>query len=169
MKNEDSMIRKTDKLPQNLLMELCGVSKTLDGKKVLNGVNVQIPRNRIVGLIGGNGQGKSTLLKLMAGIWKADAGEITRHTQHISYLMPRDVFYQWMRVKDAVQFYTLHYQRFRTAKAWELIRDAGFDEKALIWKLSDGQRERLMLILALSVEAELYLLDVNWGKVLGCV
>lgn len=72
---------------------------------------------------------------------------------------PGNVFYEWMRVKDAVQFYSLHYQRFQAEIAWELIRNTDFDERMLLRKLSDGQRERLLLILAICVESNLYLLD----------
>lgn len=143
----------------DILMELRGVSKSLHGDEILSGLNVSIPRNRIIGLVGGNGQGKSTLLKLMAGIWKADEGEIFRYTRRISNLMPRDIFYNWMRVKDAVSFYSCHYQDFSAEKAWKLIENAGYDPKSLLRRLSDGQRERLMLTLAVCVESELYLLD----------
>lgn len=73
--------------------------------------------------------------------------------------MPRDVFYGWMRVRDAVQFYASHYQNFAVEKACDLIENNGFEKKTLLGKLSDGQRELLMLILALCVESELYLLD----------
>lgn len=145
--------------PRELLTELKGVSKLLDGKGILRRLNVQILQNRIIGLVGDNGQGKTTLLKLMAGILQPDEGKILRYTTQISYLMPRDIFYDWMRVKDAVQYYSLHYRNFREEKACGLIEKTGFDKKALLRKLSDGQRERLLLILAVCTEAELYLLD----------
>ena len=144
---------------RELLIELKGVSKSLDEKLILHSLNVQIPRKRIIGLAGRNGSGKSTLLKLMAGIWKPDEGRIFRYTKRISYLMPRDIFYSWMRVRDAVQFYQSHYQNFASEKACGLIENMGFDRKTLLRKLSDGQRELLMLILAICVESELYLLD----------
>lgn len=145
--------------PGELLLELRDVGKSLDHKLILSRLNIQIPRNRIIGLAGGNGNGKSTLLKLMAGIWQPDEGTILRYTKRISYLMPRDVFYGWMRVRDAVQFYASHYQNFAVEKACGLIENNGFEKKTLLGKLSDGQRELLMLILALCVESELYLLD----------
>lgn len=142
-----------------LLMELRGVGKSLDYKIILNRLDVKIPRNRIIGLAGNNGNGKSTLLKLMAGIWRPDEGRIIRYTSRISYLMPRDIFYDWMRVKDAVQFYVSNYQNFVAEKAWGFIEKAGLEKKAPLRTLSDGQREFLMLILAICVESELYLLD----------
>lgn len=159
MKNTDFMFLEEGTRQPDLLMELHDVSKTLDGKKIIDHLNVRIPSNRIVGLVGDNGRGKSTLLRLMAGIWKADEGEVIRYTHRISYLIPGNVFYEWMRVKDVVQFYSLHYQRFQAEKAWDLIRNADFDERMLLRKLSDGQRERLLLILAICVESDLYLLD----------
>lgn len=142
-----------------LLMELRGVGKSLDYKIILSRLNVKIPRNRIIGLAGNNGNGKSTLLKLMAGTWRPDEGRIIRYTSRISYLMPRDIFYDWMRVKDAVQFYVSHYQNFAAEKAWGFVEKAGLEKKAPLRTLSDGQREFLMLILAICVESELYLLD----------
>lgn len=144
---------------REILMELRDVTMSLDEKKILNRLNVKIPRNRIIGLAGDNGNGKSTLLKLMAGIWRPDEGTVLRYTKRISYLMPRDIFYEWMRVKDAVQFYDTHYQNFAFEKADNLIENAGIEKKVLLRKLSDGQRELLMLILAICVESELYLLD----------
>ncbi len=142
-----------------LLMELRGVGKSLDYKIILSRLNVKIPRNRIIGLAGNNGNGKSTLLKLMAGIWRPDEGRIIRYTSRISYLMPRDIFYDWMRVKDAVQFYASHYQNFAAEKAWSFIEKAGLEKKVPLRTMSDGQREFLMLVLAICVESELYLLD----------
>ena len=158
MRDHDFLFRGSGDSGQ-LLIELKGVSKSLDEKLILHSLNVQIPRNRIIGLAGRNGSGKSTLLKLMAGIWKSDEGRIFRYTKRISYLMPRDIFYSWMRVRDAVQFYQSHYQNFASEKACGLIENMGFDRKTLLRKLSDGQRELLMLILVICVESELYLLD----------
>lgn len=140
-------------------MELKGVSKSMGGKAVLTKLNAAIPKNRIIGLVSDNGRGKSTLLRLMAGIWQPDDGEVLRYTDSISYLIPRDAYYDWMRVRDAVQFYCVHYLAFDNEKARALIREAGFDGKTLLRRLSDGQRERLSLILAVCTRAELYLMD----------
>lgn len=141
------------------LLELQNVSKSLDGKKVLDHISVQVLPNRVVGLAGSNGCGKSTLLKLMAGIWKADDGQVVRYTDQVSYLMPRDIFYGWMRVSDALRFYRLHFYRFRIEQAKRMLEEAGISQRTLLNRLSDGQRERVMLILALGTQAELYLLD----------
>lgn len=71
---------KENRVPKPLL-ELQNVSKSLDGKKVLDHISVQVLPNRVVGLAGSNGCGKSTLLKLMAGIWRADGGQVVRYAE----------------------------------------------------------------------------------------
>lgn len=85
MKNTDFMFLEEGTHKQDLLMELHDVSKALDGKKIIDHLNVRISSNRIIGLVGDNGRGKSTLLRLMAGIWKADEGKSSGI--HIGFLI----------------------------------------------------------------------------------
>ena len=144
------------------LMSFQGVRKRVGDRFILNRIDLAVPSGRILGLIGENGVGKSTLLRLMAGILLPDDGEIAG-TRRIAYAPDRDIFYNWMKVQDALAFYQGYYRGFRTKKARELLETAGISPGMRIRTLSKGQRERLALTLTLSIEAELYLLDEPFG------
>ena len=141
------------------LMKLSNVYKKFGKDWVVKDCSLTIQSNRIIGILGKNGMGKSTLLKLMAGLLKADDGLISDSHIKISYLLQPHDFYSWMKVKDAVEYYCDFYMDFDKEKAMKLLQESSLEEKQLIRKLSTGQGERLCLILALSRRVDLYLLD----------
>ncbi len=144
---------------ENCLMELKGISKKHHALPVLTDVNVRIFGGRFIGVVGDNGLGKTTLLRLMAGIWKPDRGSIVRNVPKIPFVPAREEFYSWMKVRDALDFYRTYYDNFRFEKAGQLLRDGGISPNDKIAALSRGQQERLFLILAISQDARLYLMD----------
>ncbi len=134
---------------------------------VLYNFNISIPSGRIIGLLGPNGCGKSTLMKLIAGLLQADSGEITvdgnpvgeKSKALISYLPERTYFNSAMRVEELVDFFENFYSDFDTAKAYKLLADLAIDPKANLKSLSKGTKEKVQLILVMSRNAKLYLLD----------
>lgn len=148
-----------NKKAENILMELDHVGKLRGGKRVLREVSFPIRAGRIIGVAGDNGLGKTTLLELMAGILQPDEGTIRRGCGRISYVTVKEDFYSWMKVKDALIFYRDYYENFDLQRAKTLLKESGISEKDRIAALSRGQQERLFLILAVSQEAEVYLMD----------
>ncbi len=134
---------------------------------VLDHFNLGIPEGRIVGLLGPNGCGKSTLIKLVSGILQPNGGEITvcgepiseKTRAMISYLPERTYFNAWMKVCELVTFFEEFYTDFDTARAYELLDALDIDPKASLRSLSKGTKEKVQLILVMSRRARLYLLD----------
>lgn len=136
-------------------------------KPVLSNLNLRIPAGRIIGLLGPNGCGKSTLIKLIAGLLQPDSGEIRvggypvgpESNALISYLPERTYFSSGMRVEQLVTFFQEFYADFDKARAYQLLKDLNIDPKAQLKTLSKGTKEKVQLILVMSRNAKLYLLD----------
>ncbi len=136
-------------------------------RRVLDNMNLYVPKGRIVGLLGPNGCGKSTLIKLVAGLLVANSGEILidgtevsdKTKALVSYLPERTYFNGWMKVKELVKFFEEFYEDFNSAKAYALLEDLNIDPNAKLRTLSKGTKEKVQLILVMSRRAKLYLLD----------
>ena len=134
---------------------------------VLSEFNLSIPAGRIVGLLGPNGCGKSTLIKLISGLLQPDNGEILvdgneigeKTKAVISYLPERTYFNSWMKIEELVNYFEEFYADFDKTRALTLLSDLGIDRKAKLKSLSKGTKEKVQLILVMSRNAKLYLLD----------
>lgn len=134
---------------------------------VLREFDLEIPAGRIVGLLGPNGCGKSTLIKLIAGLLQPNSGEILVAGQQVgeeskalvSYLPERTYFESKMKVDELVKYFEEFYEDFDSERAYALLSDLGIDSKANLKSLSKGTKEKVQLILVMSRNAKLYLLD----------
>lgn len=134
---------------------------------VLEDFNIEIPAGKIVGLLGPNGCGKSTLMKLISGLLQPDNGEILvagnpvgeKSKALISYLPERTYFSSNMKVSELVQYFADFYADFDSVKAYKLLADLGIDPNSNLKALSKGTKEKVQLILVMSRNAKLYLLD----------
>lgn len=134
---------------------------------VLKDLNLSIPAGRIVGLLGPNGCGKSTLMKLICGLLQPDSGEISvgghqigeQSKALISYLPERTYFNGWMKVSQLVTYFDEFYEDFDSARAYKLLNDLNINPAAKLKTLSKGTKEKVQLILVMSRNAKLYLLD----------
>lgn len=155
------------------LLECKNLSKNFDNKKILKDVNLIIPRGKIVGLLGKNGQGKTTLLKLINDLLTPTSGEVLIEGKHpgveskriISYLPERTYLDKEMKVIDTLNYFKEFYDNFDIDKAKKLLKDLDLDINSKISKMSKGMQEKLQLILVMSREADLYILDEPLGGV----
>lgn len=155
------------------LLECKNLSKSFDNKKILKDVNLIIPRGKIVGLLGKNGQGKTTLIKLINDLLTPTSGEILIEGKHpgveskriISYLPERTYLDKEMKVIDTLNYFDEFYDNFNIEKAKKLIKDLDLDINQKISKMSKGMQEKLQLILVMSRDADLYILDEPLGGV----
>ena len=155
------------------LLECKNLSKSFDNKKILKDINLIIPRGKIVGLLGKNGQGKTTLIKLINDLLTPTSGEILIEGKHpgveskkiISYLPERTYLDKEMKVKDTLNYFNEFYDNFDINKAKKLLKDLDLDINSKISKMSKGMQEKLQLILVMSREADLYILDEPLGGV----
>lgn len=155
------------------ILEAKEIRKSYLNKKALRGVNLNIPLGKIVGLLGPNGSGKTTFLKIAAGILHQSKGEILIdghipgvHTKSVvSYLPDNEYLLKWMKVKDAVKYFKDFYSDFDEIKADELLVFMNLDKNDAVKSLSKGMKEKLKLSLVLSRKAKLYILDEPLGGV----
>ncbi len=155
------------------LLECKNLSKSFDNKKILKDINLIIPRGKIVGLLGKNGQGKTTLIKLINDLLTPTSGEILIEGKHpgveskkiISYLPERTYLDKEMKVIDTLNYFNEFYDNFDIKKAKKLLKDLDLDINSKISKMSKGMQEKLQLILVMSRDADFYILDEPLGGV----
>jgi ABC-2 type transport system ATP-binding protein len=146
---------------------LDNVSKKYGNAFALKDVNMVFEKGKIYGLLGPNGSGKSTTLKLIAGLVTPTSGKVTIGTEIVTrkaalktgYLTELDMFYDSFSVADMIHFYETQFPDFLREKALELLEYMELDPKMKIKQLSKGKRGRLKLVLVLSRQTELLLLD----------
>lgn len=154
-------------------VEIKGLEKHFGKTKALSDMDLNLSRGRIIGLLGPNGSGKTTLMKLMNGLIKPDRGIIRINGLKpgpgtkaiVSYLPDRMYIADWMRVRDLLKLFSDFYKDFNREKAEDMLRSLGISEKDRIRTMSKGTREKVQLIMVMSREAELYLLDEPIGGV----
>lgn len=151
----------------NAILECKGLVKNYSGKTALKGIDLTINRGRIVGLLGPNGSGKSTLIKLANGLLTPTDGEIliggkapgVETKKIVSYLPERTYLNDWMKVSDIISFFADFYADFNSEKAYDMLKSLNINANDKLKTMSKGTKEKVQLILVMSREAELYLLD----------
>lgn len=170
----DTMERMQDSaMVSPSVVQVNNIHKGYHHQPVLQGVSFSIPRGQIVGLLGPNGCGKSTLIKLIAGLLQPDKGEILVDGNHpgqktkalISYLPERTYLNDWMKVKDLLRFFADFYTDFDLERAQQMLANLKIDGSQKLKTLSKGTKEKVQLILVMSRRAQLYLLDEPIGGV----
>ena len=155
------------------LLEIKNLNKTFDNYKILDDINLVIPRGKIVGLLGKNGAGKTTLIKLINDLLTIDSGEIlfegkkigVESKSKISFLPERTYLDKSMQVNEVIDYFKEFYDNFNVEKAYKLLEDLNLNPYIKIAKMSKGMQEKLQLILVMSRDAELYILDEPLGGV----
>ena len=155
------------------LLELINLQKSFGDKKVLTDIDLKIPKGKIIGLLGKNGAGKTTLIKLINDLLTPTGGKIlmngkpigTESKSIVSYLPERTYLDKSMRVSDAVKYFGDFYENFDSEKAYKLLGDLGLDKNLKLSKMSKGMQEKVQLVLVMSRNAELYILDEPLGGV----
>lgn len=150
------------------LVEIHNLKKSYDKRKdALHDLTLTLPRGRIVGLLGPNGSGKTTLIKLLNGLLVPDGGEILIDGEKpgpstkakVSYLPERTYLKNGATIRELLSYFQDFYDDFRTDRAKEMLAALRIEENARIRALSKGTREKVQLILVMSRDASLYILD----------
>lgn len=155
------------------LLECINLEKNYGKKKILKDINLKIPRGKIIGLLGKNGTGKSTLIKLMNDLLTPTSGEIlvngkkigAESKRIISYLPERTYLDKSMKIKEIITYFEDFYDNFDSEKAKKLLNDLNLDEDLKLSKMSKGMQEKLQLVLVMSRKSQLYILDEPLGGV----
>lgn len=155
------------------LVSLQNIRKSYGNKEVLNDISFDLSKGQIVGLFGPNGCGKTTLLKIIAGLIHDYSGtllingrESSPETKQITAFLPDRMFlYDWMTPIQAISYFSDFYEDFDSEKARSLIARFSLSEKEKLKNMSKGMQEKLLLSLIMSRNAKLFLLDEPLGGV----
>ena len=151
----------------DVLLECKNLCKTYGHKSALNGISLQLQPGKIIGLLGPNGSGKTTFLKLINGLLTPSAGSLLingkppgRESKAIvAYLPERTYLNDSMKVREALRFFADFYRDFDLQRAEEMLRNLNIETTARLKTLSKGTKEKVQLILVMSRQARLYCLD----------
>ena len=155
------------------LIEINNLSKIYDNKEVLKNINLKITNGKIIGLLGKNGAGKTTLIKLINDLLTPSKGEIlikgnkigVESKKIISYLPERTYLNKQMKVFEVINYFDDFYENFDSKKAKKLLKDLDIDINEKLSKMSKGMQEKVSLVLVMSRNADLYILDEPLGGV----
>ena len=153
------------------LLEIKNLYKNYGEKQVLNNITLTVPRGKIIGLLGKNGTGKTTLIKLINGLLTPTEGEIIFEGEkigpqsklNIAYLPERTYLDKSMTINETLKFFKEFYSNFDIDKAKDLLKKLDLDENQKIIKMSKGMQEKVQLVLVMSRKADLYILDEPLG------
>ncbi len=151
----------------NELLKCENLTKSYGKIKALDNVNLVIPRGKIIGLLGPNGSGKTTLIKIMNGLLTPGEGTLTidgfkpgvETKNKVAYLPDSSYLNSWMRVEQIVNMFIDFYPDFRPELAYKMLQNLDIDPTVKLKTLSKGNKEKVCLILVMSRNAELYVLD----------
>lgn len=157
----------------NQILECNSLTKRYSGFTALSNVNLSIQRGRIVGLLGPNGSGKTTFIKLLNGLLVPSQGELlidgkrpgVETKKIVSYLPDKNYLNNNLKVSNLIRLFEDFYEDFRPKKAYEMLERLNISTDKHMKHLSKGTKEKVQLILVMSREAQLYCLDEPIGGV----
>lgn len=150
------------------LVEIKNLTMVYEKRKTaLNKLNLIIPRGKIIGLLGPNGSGKTTLIKILNGLLSPTQGEVfingaapgPQTKARVSYLPERTYFQSSMKVSELIEYFSDFYADFKPERARQMLNSLHIDEKDRLKTLSKGTKEKVQLILVMSRDADLFVLD----------
>ena len=149
------------------LIRVENLTKSYHGLIALNNISLSIKSGKIIGLLGPNGSGKTTLIKLINGLLTPTSGNIyikghkpgVETKKVISYLPDNNFLNSWMTVEQIVNFFCDFYDDFRKELAYEMLTKLGISKSVKLKTLSKGNKEKVCLILVMSRNADVYVLD----------
>lgn len=157
----------------NPILECNSLTKKFTGVDALSNVNLRLERGRIIGLLGPNGSGKTTMIKLINGLLVPTSGNLLVSGNYpgpetkkiVSYLPERTYLPEWMRISETIEFFKDFYADFDEKRAYEMLERLQLNPTKRLKTLSKGTKEKVQLILVMSRNADLYCLDEPIGGV----
>lgn len=155
------------------LVKCDGVCKSYGKNSILKDINLEIPKGKIIGLLGPNGSGKTTLIKIINGLLEANSGSVLVNGEKIginskkaiSYLPERAYVNFNMSVKELINYFSDFYDNFDSDVAYKLLEKLKLNPNDKLNTMSKGMKEKVQLILVMSRKADLYILDEPIGGV----
>lgn len=150
------------------LLKIESLSKSYGCKQnAVDNMSLSLPKGKIIGLLGPNGSGKTTLIKMITGLLQPTSGRIflngnpigTESKAHVAYLPDRDYLPKNKSIQAMVDYFEDFYEDFSREKAQDMLQRLGINPQARIRTLSKGTKEKVQLIMVMSRNADIYLLD----------
>lgn len=149
------------------MLQCQNVMKTYGGKIAVSNITTNIEPGKIYALLGSNGSGKTTFMKMVAGLVKPTSGTITfngkpigvESKKHIAYMPTESFYYNYMSCRDAGNFYKDFYEDFDENKYYELLKEMNLDPEQKVSKMSSGMTAKAKLALTLSRNSSIIMLD----------
>ena len=148
------------------MLECIGLSKTYRMKQAVAGISLRLEEGKIYGLLGENGSGKTTWMKMIAGLTKPTSGKIIYEGHglcysdkaQIAYMSTEPFFYDYMKAADVRKYYQDFFDDFNTDRFNDMMKKMGLEDSMKVRELSSGMNAKLKIIATLAREAKLYLL-----------
>jgi len=155
------------------LIKIEKLNKNFGEKQILKDISLTIPKGKIIGLLGKNGTGKTTLIKIINDLLTPSSGSVlikgknvgVESKKIISYLPERTYLDKSMTVENILIYFNEFYENFNIKKARKLLKDLNLDTKQKLSKMSKGMQEKVQLVLVMSRSADIYILDEPLGGV----
>lgn len=149
------------------MLELKNITKEYGKNKILNNINLTISPNEIIGLLSPNGEGKTTLMKIIGGIITKYSGEVLLNNEKINYKSKNKIVYMRDRgifplkwsVEDTVNYYNKYFRNYKIDNTLKILDEFNISRRSSIGSLSLGQEEKVSLALTLGVDADIFMLD----------
>lgn len=155
------------------ILKCTNLTKRYGQKMALSDINLTLEKGKITGLLGPNGSGKTTLIKIINGLLVPTSGELRingltpcpKTKERVSYLPDKTYLNDWMRVCDLFNYFEDFYSNFDRLKAVEMLSSLHINQGDRLKSMSKGTKEKVQLILVMSRNADLYVLDEPIGGV----
>ena len=149
------------------ILQCNNLTKKFGAKAALDNVSLSVGRGKIIGLLGPNGSGKTTMIKIANGLLTPTTGNLLIDDKQpgfetkkiVSYLPDKNYLSDWMTVRELVKMFEDFYEDFDASKAYTMIENLHISPEDKLKTLSKGNKEKVQLILVMSRSADLYLLD----------
>ena len=150
-----------------MMLESIEVTKKYVGKIAVDGITMQLEPGHIYAMLGPNGSGKTTWMKMAAGLIKPTFGEIRYNGQPISietrkeiaYMSTEPFFYDYMTVGDVGKYYQDFFDDFSMEKYDDLLKKMSLEKKLKVKSLSSGMLAKLKVAVTMARNAKIYMLD----------
>jgi len=152
------------------ILRIENLSKSFGKKKVLENFSMSLMKGKVYGLLGKNGEGKTTLIRMIMGVTPPDNGEIfykgdkikfnrPLYKKEVGYIPEESIFFSRMTIDEILNFNSSFYPSWNAQKATDYLERLSLSKKLKIKNLSRGMKLKLGLIIALAAEPEFLILD----------
>lgn len=154
------------------VVEVKDLTRNYGKRRGVESLSFELTEGEIVGLLGPNGCGKTTLIKLIMGLLQPDRGSVVIRGQKpqvsynlISYLPENTYLNPALTMQEAVRIFVDFYRDFDQAKAWRMLAEFGLEPNQTLKTMSKGMQEKANLALVMSRDVPLYILDEPMGGI----